>query len=282
MRVQTGMLLTLLLPVISLHGCAAPTQMVYVTDAQEVSYRALEPVSIDGDRLREEMAQEKFRTKISRDRWEDILSMVKEQIARTKRFTIEEETLSVGKNYIIQPHIEEIRDYETVGIPTDPTRKKILFKARVRMDVLSIDSTGALRRHASFSDTRVNEIRVSAKELPLPASRLEELFYETVEVAFKAASNRLGTAFNPSYVTGRVTRVAGKKAYISIDTSRIEKMPKMKWKVEVMDENDPNRVVAVIESLKIEPGESFGDIFETAGRVKEGAKIRALVNDLQQ
>lgn len=264
-------------------GCASGPQEIYVTEAQEVTTKALEPVSFEGEKLRRELTNKKLSSKIPVDKSEIILSMVKEQIARTKRFTFEQETMiSVGKNYIIEPHIEELKDYEVINIPTDPTRKKIQFKARVRLDVLSINSTGALRKHASFSDTRVNEIRVSAKDSRLPASRLEELYYETIEVAFKAAANKLGMAFNPSYVTGKVVRVSGKKAYLSIDTSRLEKMPKMKWKVEVVDDNDQNKVIAAIESLKIDGGEPFGDIIEKSGTVKEGAKVRALVNDLQQ
>jgi hypothetical protein len=265
-------------------GCAAGPQVVYVTDAQEVTTKALEPVLIDGEALRADIMKnkKKWAAKISPDKADAILAMVSEQIARTKRFTIERESISGGKTYIIEPRIEEILGPDTINIPTDPTRKKIKFTARVRLDVKSIEANGTTRKHKSFSDTRLNEIRESVKNLPLDRSKQEELFYETVEVGFKAAANSLGVAFNPSFITGTVTKVSGRTAYISIDTSKLEKMPTMKRKVEVLDDQDQNKVIATIESLKIEGGDPFGTLFERGGTVKEGAKVRAQVNDLQQ
>lgn len=265
-------------------GCASGPQVVYVTDAQEVTAQALEPVSIDGGKLREELSQT-YSSRLSSDKADAILSMVSEQIARTKRFTIEKINISTGKNYIIEPHIEELKGPDVVNIPTDPTRKKVQFKARVRLDVKSVEPNGSERKHKSFSDMRTNEIRVTAKEakeLPNDKARQSDLFYETVEVGFKAAANSLGMAFNPSFTFGTVTKVNGRTAHISIDTARLAKMPAMKRKVDVVDDKDQNKVIAVIEGIKIDSGSVTGTIFEKSGSVSEGAKVRAQLNDLQE
>jgi len=265
-------------------GCATGPQVVYVTDAQEVTAQALEPVSIDGVRLREELAKT-YSSKLSADRADAILSMVSEQIARTKRFTVEKLNISTGKNYIIEPHIEELKGPEVISIPTDPTRKKVKFTARVRLDVKSIEPNGSERKHKSFSDTRVNEIRKTTAEangMLKDKSSQSEFFYETVEVGFKAAANSLGMAFNPSFTFGSVTKVNGRTAHISIDTARLLKMPAMKRKVDVIDDKDHNKVIAVIEGIKIDSGSVTGTIFEKSGSVSEGAKVRAQLNDLQE
>jgi hypothetical protein len=265
-------------------GCATAPQVVYVTDAQEVTAQALEPVSIDGVKLREEISKT-WASKLTPDKAEAILSMVSEQIARTKRFTIEKINISTGKNYIIEPHIEEIKGPDVINIPTDPTRKKVQFKARVRLDVKSIEPNGTERKHKSFGDLRVNEIRVTtkeAKELPNDRSRQSDLVYETVEVGFKAAANSLGMAFNPSFAFGSVTKVNGRIAHISIDTSKLAKMPAMKRKVDVIDAKDQNKVIAVIEGIKVDNGSITGTIFEKSGSVSEGSKVRAQLNDLQE
>lgn len=266
---------------LSAFGCAAGPQVVYVSDAQEVTAQALEPVSIDGLKLREELSN-RWAAKLSPDKTDAILSMVSEQISRTKRFTIEKTNISTGRNYIIEPHIEEIKGPDVINIPTDPTRKRIQFKARVRLDVKSIEANGSERKHKSFSDLRVNEIRESTKNLPIEKWRQDDLFYETVEVGFKAAANSLGMAFNPSFVFGTVTRVNGRTAHIAIDTSKLAGMPAMRRKVEVVDDKDQNRVIAVIDGIGIDNGTITGTVFEKSGAVSEGAKVRAQVNDLQQ
>jgi hypothetical protein len=273
-----------LLLTVFLFGCASGPQVVYVTDAQEVTTKALEPVSIDDKPLRIEI-KKKWAAKISPDKIDAIVAMVREQISRTKRFTIlrELESISVSnKNYIIEPHIDEINGPYKINIPTDPTRKIIRVTARVSLRVKSVDKYGSKIERKAFSDSRVNEMKASVKNLPLDSSSREELIYETVEVGFKAAANHLGMAFNPSFVTGKVTRVNGRTAYISIDTSKLEKMPVMKRVVEVLDDDDQNKVIAIIESLQTKEGEPRGTIIEKGGTVKEGAKVRAQVNDLQQ
>jgi len=265
-------------------GCATGPQVVYVTDAQEVTAQALEPVSIDGGKLREELSN-KYASKLSSDKAEAILSMVSEQIARTKRFTVEKINISTGKNYIIEPHIEELKGPEVVNISTDPTRKKVKFTARVRLDVKSIEPNGSERKHKSFSDSRVDEIRktvAEANEILKNKSSQSDFFYETVEVSFKAAANSLGMAFNPSFAFGTVTKVNGRTAHISIDTAKLAKMPAMKRKVDVVDDKDQNKVIAVIEGIKIDSGSVTGTIFEKSGSVSEGAKVRAQLNDLQE
>lgn len=268
-----------------LFGCASGPQVVYVADAQEVTTKALEPVSIDDRPLRTEIKKKWAAKKIPSDKIDVIVAMVREQISLTKRFTIlrELESISVSnKNYIIEPHIEEIKGPYKINIPTDPTRVKFRVTARVSLKVKSVDKYGVKIEHKSFSDARINEIKESVKNLPLDGSRQEEFIYETVEVGFKAAANYLGMAFNPSYVTGKVTMVNGRTAYISIDTSKLENMPVMRRMVEVLDDKDPNKVIAIIESLQTKEGEPRGTIIEKGGTVKEGASVRALVNDLQQ
>jgi len=279
LRLISVSLLTMLI-----FGCATGPQVVYVTDAQEVTAQALEPVSIDGGKLREELSKT-YASRLSPDKGDAILSMVSEQIARTKRFTIEKINISTGKNYIIEPHIEELKGPEVINISTDPTRKKVKFTARVRLDVKSIEPNGSERKHKSFSDSRVNEIRVTAKEakeIPGDISRQSDLFYETVETGFKAAANSLGMAFNPSFTFGTVTKVNGRTAHISIDTAKLAKMPAMKRKVDVVDDKDQNRVIAVIEGINIDSGSVTGTIFEKSGSVSEGAKVRAQLNDLSE
>lgn len=273
--------LLLLCVVLVMAGCASGPQVVYVSEAQEVTTAALEPVSIDGTKLRKDIA--KWSGFIASEREDDILSIVNRQIANTKRFSVvqESDTISVGKNYIIEPRIEELKGPELINIPTDPTRKKVEFKARVKLDVKSVDANGE-KIHKSYGDSRINDFRISEKQLPISKSKQADYIFETIEVAFTAASNKLGMAFNPSYVFGKVSGVNGKTAHVSINTSKLAKMPAMKRKLEVVDDTDNNKIIAVIEGVKVDNGSATGTVFEKSGAVKEGARVRAQVNDLQE
>lgn len=262
-------------------GCAAGPQVVYITDAQEVTVKALEPVQLADSELRAEIAK-LGAAKLPLEKTDVIMNMISEQIARTKRFTVENVNMSSGKTYIIEPHIDELPEPGIINIPTDPTRKKVVFKARVRLDVLSMESDGTKLKHISFNDQRVNEERISIKNLPLDAAQKADFLYETIEVAFKAAANKLGAAFNPSYVFGTITKISGKQAHININTTKIAKLPNMKRKLEVIDSKDNNLVLATIEGLKVDNGTVSGTIYEkSSGSITEGTKVRIQVNDLQ-
>ena len=267
-------------------GCATAPKPIYLTDAQEVTTKALEPVSVDDGPLRREIAR-KWADRVSAGKVDVLVDLITAQIVRTKRFTVLKEQDSVtvsGKNYIIEPHIADLAGPTIVNIPTDPTRKKIRFTAMVNLKVLYQDPDGNRIPKASFDDTRQNEWKRPVANLPLYAESRDELISETVEVGFKAAANKLAMAFNPSYVSGTVKKVSGRTAYLEIDTTKLEKMPVRKRTVEVLDEKDPNKVVATIESLSMEGGEPHGTIISMGGSVtvKDGTKVRALVNDLQE
>lgn len=273
------LVLTLILIV---SGCATAPEVMYVADAQEVTAPALEPVSIDSAQLQSDLTK-RFAKRGLADKSNSIASMVSEQIARTKRFTVEQTNMSVGKNYIILPGIDDLPEPSIINIPTDPTRKKVVFKARVRLDVKSIDSNGTERKHKSYSDSRVNEMRVSIKNLPLTQDQKAEYYYETIEVGFKAAANLLGVAFNPSFVFGTVSKVTGKTAHVNdINTSKLQNLPHFKRKAEILDKNNPNLVIAVIDSFKIDRGTISGTFYEKGGSVSEGAKVRVVINDLKE
>lgn len=267
---------------LTISGCATAPEVMYVADAQEVTAPALEPVSIDSAQLRRDLTK-RFANRGLADKSDSIASMVSEQIARTKRFTVEQTNMSVGKNYIILPGIDDLPEPSIINIPTDPTRKKVIFKARVRLDVKSIDASGTERKHKSYSDSRTNEMRVSIKNLPLSQDQKEEYYYETIEVGFKAAANLLGVAFNPSFVFGTVSKVNGKTVHVNdINTSKLQNLPHFKRKAEVLDSQNPNKVIAVIDNFKIDNGSISGTFYEKGGSVSEGAKVRIVVNDLKE
>lgn len=272
-------LVTLVTCLLFVGGCATVPKEEYIAEAQEISDLALEPVTIDGALLKKDL--EKIKNKIPVDRLEAIVNLVTEQISKTKRFEVVRESITTGKSYLLQPRIEDIPEVSIIKIPVDPTRVKMIFRARVRIEVSSFD-VGGQKKHRSFSDSREFEIKIPVSNKPDTAT-LQEYYYEPVEVGFKAAANLLGAAFNPSYERGTVTKINGKTAYVKINTTKLSKMPKMKRKLQVMDSKDRNKVIAEIDSLTIENGTASGVIFLRAGEsVTEGSLVRVQVNDLEK
>lgn len=259
-------------------GCATAPEVLYLTEAKEVTTQALEPVSLDPLQLRSDITQ-KWSRQLGEDMTDPILKTVSEQIARTKRFTKVIENTIDGENYIIVPAIDDLKDYET-KIPTDPTRKKVTFKAKVRLDVKFMNQKGQVELVKSYSDLRTDEIKVSAKD-PVDATKKAAQYAEVIEVGFKAAANLLGAAFNPSYEMGTISRINGKTVNVQINTTKLKKMPKKQQVVEVVDAKDNNTVLASISELILDNGNLTGKLYEKSGvSIKEGSKVRAKVNGL--
>jgi hypothetical protein len=262
-------------------GCASAPEPVYITEAQQVTTLALEPVNLVSDELAKDITG-KWAKQLPADSVDSIMSSVKTQIANTKRFTKVIENSLDGKSYIIEPRIKELRDYET-PMPTDPNRKQLTFKTTVQLDVKFMNQKGQVELVKSFSDKRTLDKKVSSK-VPFPTEKKTELYTEVIDVAFTAAANLLGYAFNPSYEMGKVTSLNGKTANIMIATSKIKVMPKGQLESNdgfvVID--DDNKVLASISELIIGDGSVTGKLYSRGGAsIKEGAKVRVRVNSLQ-
>lgn len=255
-------------------GCATAPDVVYVTEAQQVTTQALDPVYLQADALEKDLRTWKLPAEMSAL----IMNTVSEQIEKTKRFTKVIESKTTGNNtYVIQPGIDSL-SFQEIPIPTDPTRMKVAVKARVRLDVKYLNDKGEFRQFRPFSDLRSLEERVS-KKIPITAEKKQEYYMEVIEVGYKAAANLLGVAFNPSYVMGKISKLNGKVAHVQINTSKIRNMPKKE--VEVID--DDGKVLAVIDGLTVNDGSITGKVYEKSGAsVKEGSKVRAKVNDLTE
>ena len=263
-------------------GCATAPAPVYITEAQQVTTLALEPVNLVSDELTKDITG-KWAKQLSADSVDAIMTSVKAQIANTKRFTKVIENSLDGKSYIIEPRIESLSNYET-PMPTDPNRKQLTFKARVRLEVKFMNQKGQIELVKSFSDMRTLDKKVSSK-FPVPPEKKAELYTEVIDVAFTAAANMLGYAFNPSYEMGKVTSLNGQTANIMIATSKIKVMPKGQLESNdgfvVIDEE--NKVLASISELIIGDGSVTGKIYPRGGAsIKEGAKVRVRVNSLQE
>lgn len=261
-------------------GCASAPDVVYITDAKEVTTQALEPVSLDPLQLRSDITQ-KWSRQLGEDMTEPILKTVSEQIARTKRFTKVIENTIDGENYIIVPAIDELKELES-KIPTDPTRKKITFRAKVRLDVKFMNQKGQVELVKSYADLRSDEVKFSVRA-PLDQAQKAAHYAEVIEVGFKAAANLLGAAFNPSYEMGTISRLNGKVVNVQINTTKLKKMPKKQQIVEVVDDRDNNTVLASISELILDNGTLTGKLYEKSGAsIKEGARVRAKVNGLTE
>ncbi len=263
-------------------GCATAPAPVYITEAQQVTTLALEPVNLVSDELTKDITG-KWAKQLSADSVDAIMTSVKAQIANTKRFTKVIENSLDGKSYIIEPRIESLSNYET-PMPTDPNRKQLTFKARVRLDVKFMNQKGQIELVKSFSDMRTLDKKVSSK-FPVPPEKKAELYTEVIDVAFTAAANMLGYAFNPSYEMGKVTSLNGQTANIMIATSKIKVMPKGQLESNdgfvVID--DSNKVIASISELVIGDGSVTGKVYSRGGAsIKEGAKVRVRVNSLKE
>ncbi len=255
-------------------GCATAPQTVYVTEAQQVTTQALEPVNLDSIALDKDL-KSRFSRQLSPDMTEELMNDIQAQLANTKRFTKVLMNASDQETYIIEPRIENLNSFES-QINMDPTRKLVTFKARVRLDVKFMNSKGQIELVKSYTDDRKLNTKIPKKE-SMVFEKKQEFFKRAVTVGFRAAADRLGTGFNPSYEMGSISRINGRIAYIQINTSKLRKVPKKQQAIEVVD--DENRVLASLGELQIEDGTISGRYFEKGGAsLKEGMKVRARVN----
>jgi hypothetical protein len=255
-------------------GCASAPEMVYVTEAQQVTTMALEPVSLDDIGLKNDL-NNKFIALLSPEISTELMNDIQAQLANTKRFTRVLMNASDQETYIIEPRIESLSFFEA-PLNMDPTRKQVTFKARVRLDVKFMNTKGQIELVKSFSDDRKLDSKIPKKDV-MNFERKQEFFKRAVTVGFRAAADRLGTSFNPSYEMGIIQRINGRIAYVQINTSKLRKVPKKQQAIEVIDDN--NTVLASLGELQIEDGSVSGRFFEKGGAsIKEGQKVRARIN----
>lgn len=259
---------------LTVSGCASAPEMVYVTEAQQVTTMALEPVNLDDIGLQNDL-NNKFSDLLSPELSTELMNDIQAQLANTKRFTRVLMNASDQETYIIEPRIESLSFFEA-PLNMDPTRKQVTFKARVRLDVKFMNNKGQIELVKSFSDDRRLESKIPKKDI-LDFERKQDFFKRVVTVGFRAAADRLGTNFNPSYEMGVIQRINGRIAYVQINTSKLRKVPKKQQAIEVIDDN--NNVLASLGELQIEDGSLSGRFFEKSGAsIKEGQKVRARVN----
>lgn len=255
-------------------GCATAPQPVYVTEAQQVTTQALEPVNLDSIGLEEDL-QGKFRQQLSTALLTPLMNDIQAQLVNTRRFTKVLLNASDQETYIVEPRIENLTSYEA-PLNMDPSRKLAVFKTDVRLDVKFMNNKGQVELVKSFMDNRKLEIKLPKND-QLSFERKQEQYKRVVSIAFRAAADRLGSGFNPSYEIGIISRINGKVAYVQINTSRLQKIPKKQQSVEVVDDN--NQVLASIDELLIEDGSLSGKLYEKSNiTIREGQKVRARVN----
>ncbi len=255
-------------------GCASAPEMIYVTEAQQVTTMALEPVNLDDIGLKNDL-NKKFRAQLSPEMSTELMNDIQAQLANTKRFTRVLMNASDQETYIIEPRIESLSFFEA-PLNMDPTRKQVTFKARVRLDVKFMNTKGQIELVKSFSDDRKLDSKIPKKDV-LNFERKQDFFKRAVTVGFRAAADHLGTSFNPSYEMGVIQRINGRIVYVQINTSKLRKVPKKQQAIEVIDDN--NTVLASLGELQIEDGSVSGRFFEKGGAsIREGQKVRARVN----
>lgn len=259
-------------------GCATTPELVYVKEAQQVTTLALDPVMLESADLESDISS-KFARQMKGIPADEIMTAIQTEIANTKRFTKVLLNSSEGDTYIVQPRIERIETSVT-AIQTDPTRKRLTTRAKVKLDVLFINQKNQKELVKSFYDDRKLDDKISAKG-SLSDEQKVDFVRRAVMVAFRSAADQLGNGFNPSYEMGTVSKVNGRTAHVQINTSKLRKMPKKQQAVEVVD--DDNKVLATIAELTIEDGSLSGKLYEKSGAsIKEGSKVRARVNGLTE
>lgn len=256
-------------------GCTTTPAVVYVKEAQQVTTQALEPVMLESAELEADLKLPKFSKYFAPDQADDFMRVIQTEIANTKRFTKVLMNVSEGDTYIIQPRMDRI-DELVAPIAADPTRNRLTIKARTRLDVLLINQRNQKELVKSFYDERKIEERIS-KKIPITRELKQDYVLRAVNTSFRAASDQLGNAFNPSYEMGRISKINGRIAYVQINTSKLRKVPMKQQAIEVVD--DENQVLASLAELQIEDGSMSGKFFEKGGAsIKEGQKVRARVN----
>lgn len=256
-------------------GCAATPAVVYVKEAQQVTTQALEPVMLESAELEADITSARFNKYFTADQADDFMRVIQTEIANTRRFTKVLLNSSEGDTYIIQPRLDRIDELVT-PIAADPTRNRLTVKARTRLDVLLVNQRNQKELVKSFYDERRIEQRIS-KKIPITRELKQDYVLRAVTISFRAASDQLGNAFNPSYEIGTISRINGRIAYVQINTSKLRKVPKKQQAIEVID--DDNQVLASLGEVQIEDGTVSGRFFEKGGAaIKEGQRVRARIN----
>lgn len=259
-------------------GCASAPVAVYVKEAQQVTTQALDPVMLESAELESDISS-KFAKLLKGVSADEIMTAIQTEIANTKRFTKVLLNSSEGDTYIVQPRIERL-ETSISAIQTDPTRKRLTTRAKVKLDVLFINQKNQKELVKSFYDDRKLDDKIPAKG-SLSDEQKSEYARRALLVAFRSAADQLGNGFNPSYEMGTVSKINGRTAHVQINTSKLKKMPKKQQAVEVVD--DDNKVLATIAELTIEDGSLSGKLYEKSGAsIKEGSKVRARVNALTE
>lgn len=255
-------------------ACATTPAVHYAVEAQQVTTQALEPVMLESADLGGDLSG-KFKDKLSGISAEELTTVVQTEIANTKRFKKVLLNSSEGDTYIIQPRVDIVENY-TAKIPTDPTRKKYTVKARVRLDVLFYNQKGQKELIKSFYDERKLEEKISAK-VALEPEQIRDYYRRAINTAFRSAADQLGNGFNPSYEMGEVSQLNDRTAVVTINTSKVKKVPKKQQAIEVMGDN--NQVAAGLSEIIINDGTVVGKVFQAGGpSVKPGMKVRARIN----
>lgn len=275
--VRITRLLPLLAATIMLFGCATTPPPSYVDKAQAVTSKALEPVMLasevglgpvfSSDKDKADLAN-KF---LSKANLTEFMGTVEREINNTGRFTTIATNMTTGDSYVIFPEIVDV-EVSTATIPADPTRIKAKVVAKTKLSVRLNHQDARAETSGIFEDTRTIEKRISSKE---DLEQWKAAYVRAVlEVSFKAAADRLGNAFNPNYVYGTISKLAGRIAYAQIATGKI---PKSQRSIEVVDGD--NKVLATLEELVVEDGSVSGKLYEKANTpIEVGALVRARLN----
>lgn len=258
-------------------SCQTLPEVKYAVEAERVTTLALEPVMLESIELENDIRTRFANYLPDSGSSENLINVIQTEIANTRRFTKVLLNISEGDCYIVQPRIDKIESTIS-SIQSDPTRKRFTASARVRLDVLFVNQKNQKELVKSFYDDRKIEDRFPAKSI-LTSEQKQAYVLRAVTVGFRSAADQLGNGFNPSYEMGSVSRLVGKTAYVTINTTRLRKMPKKQQDVEIID--DDNRVLAAIAELTIEDGSLSGKIFEkSGGTISTGSRVRARVNAL--
>lgn len=267
--VKTKHLLALIASAILLFGCATSPQLMYVDKAQNVTSKSLEPVMFDYGNLSNSLFSKYFPPKelkeysLGNEMIEDLKGTIETEIINTQKFEKIASSATRGETYVIRPEIVNLEISKT-SIPADPTRTKLVVTAKTKLSVSLNDAEAS----GTFEDTRTVEKRIPTKDVETSRGSYAKT---VVQVSFKAAADRLGNAFNPNYVYGKVSKLADRIVYVQILTSKV---PKNQRTVEVVDGD--NKVLATLEELVVEDGIITGKLYaKSAAPIKIGDVVRA-------
>lgn len=250
-------------------GCATTPDIKYAIEAERVKSKALEPIMLSSAKL-EDQLKTKYTSSLPDVTSDQLVDIIQKEVANTKRFTQVLLNTSEGSIFVIQPQIDRI-DFSETPISYDPNRKKVLAKSKVSAIIFYQDQSGKKDNVKTFEDERKIEKMVQVNEV-MDSTKKQGLFRRAIETAFRALADQIGNEFNPSYEMGVISKIAGKTAYVQINTSALKGLRS----VDVID--DDSNVIASIEELSITDGALSGRYYSKSSKaIKEGNKVRARV-----